>query len=740
MEKRTVVGKPQLSNPMLGPPGSEEAETQVSSSSGSMKIASLDGKSVASATTFALDEKESLRPDDSASVMATEDEDLFSPPGSGLPGSRMSSDGGPRPFHDQIREISSMEPSTEIRTPQNARQSLGVQQGVLYVAPQGFGVGPVPTRDGHMTEQSLDQLPDPKLIEALESPKDRIMVLKLQQDIVDFVKDAKESSMMLPQTNAFYRMLAHKLADYYRLGHVVDDSTMALRIFKTPDCRLPPLLTDVARTSTASSTPPPPNPKMKILRRGGDSAAHMVDNGSNFTSKTTSDNGESGNDDDHKFKLPQSREEREARYEAARKRIMGSAKPSESPEAADKDNSRSSSATGKKTNRRKQRASSNDDFEARSAYSAYYPPAYIPESLAPRSYGFVNVADSHSGHLPSAPFVAQPPQAVYQQYADTAHDQWLQQGYLSHNAPAQWSQPQQNNIDLSAEFQRAMSFQQSPPLTQSPYMQSSFNGSYAQRVTDQQQAWSTQGSQMQSYPSQGGVNYTQGHPSSPAASMRFPHEAYGYQYGQLPSQVNNGRPPHALEHPLPGSYRSKHFNPQSQTFIPGQVEGANASTYASQAAFIGYGPYGVSPGTPSTLQRQSSSHSQNSMHASQRMGGSESTGSARHPHQAMNHPLPQPVFPRQPSPKVTLPPKPESLASWPTLRGTNNPAIVTSDGQSGIAKWGAPASLPAKPPPPADAQSSRQPSGSARMGHVMPTFGSMPPVANGYGSTSSSRY
>ena len=42
------------------------------------KPPSLDGKSITSGTTFALDEKESLRPDDSASVKAAEDDDTFS--------------------------------------------------------------------------------------------------------------------------------------------------------------------------------------------------------------------------------------------------------------------------------------------------------------------------------------------------------------------------------------------------------------------------------------------------------------------------------------------------------------------------------------------------------------------------------------------------------------------------------------------------------------------------------------
>ena len=35
------------------------------------------------------------------------------------------------------------------------------------------------------------QTPDEKLLEALESPKDRIFLLRLEQEVIEFVKDSK---------------------------------------------------------------------------------------------------------------------------------------------------------------------------------------------------------------------------------------------------------------------------------------------------------------------------------------------------------------------------------------------------------------------------------------------------------------------------------------------------------------------------------------------------------------------
>ena len=77
--------------------------------------------------------------------------------------------------------------------------------------------------------------------------------------------------MDLPPCNSFCRMLTHKLADYYHMTHQVDGIAGAVRIFRTPFCRLPLSLTSMSNPPTSGNTPPPPVlPAMKIMRRGGD--------------------------------------------------------------------------------------------------------------------------------------------------------------------------------------------------------------------------------------------------------------------------------------------------------------------------------------------------------------------------------------------------------------------------------------------------------------------------------------
>lgn len=160
---------------------------------GGTKPPSLDGKSITSGTTFALDEKESLRPDDSASVKAAEDDDTFSGRGSIVAGSRIGSEAGARAYRAQFYD---------------ERRSLHISglperptQGVL--TPQSGSSGQQTTDDGkpkplvgasgapEAFNLFYRQTPDEKLLEALDSPKDRIFLLRLEQDVIEFVKSSK---------------------------------------------------------------------------------------------------------------------------------------------------------------------------------------------------------------------------------------------------------------------------------------------------------------------------------------------------------------------------------------------------------------------------------------------------------------------------------------------------------------------------------------------------------------------
>lgn len=156
------------------------------------KAPSLDGKSITSGTTFALDEKESLRPDDSASVKASaEDDEAFSVRGSLIANSRMGSEVarihrlriGDMPER-RIVQILPEAPDQGIVTPQSGVSS---QQPPIE-QPQPLGI--VNGSSDAFTSM-YGQNPDEKLLEAMQSPKDRIFLLRLEQDVINFVQSSK---------------------------------------------------------------------------------------------------------------------------------------------------------------------------------------------------------------------------------------------------------------------------------------------------------------------------------------------------------------------------------------------------------------------------------------------------------------------------------------------------------------------------------------------------------------------
>lgn len=172
--------------------GSDDSQRADSSSELGTKPPSLDGKSITSGTTFALDEKESLRPDDSASVKAAaEDDDTFSMRGSLVAGSRMGSEVAARARGIPLGDI------PERRLPQVIAGATA--QGVLTPqsssSEQAPGVNPAMPLGVAGSADVLNviyrQAPDDKLLEAMASPKDRLFLLRLENELIDFVQDSK---------------------------------------------------------------------------------------------------------------------------------------------------------------------------------------------------------------------------------------------------------------------------------------------------------------------------------------------------------------------------------------------------------------------------------------------------------------------------------------------------------------------------------------------------------------------
>ncbi|PHH80814.1 hypothetical protein CDD80_6904 [Ophiocordyceps camponoti-rufipedis] len=551
---------------------SDESQKCDSSSELGTKPPSLDGKSITSGTTFALDEKESLRPDDSASVKAAaEDDDAFSHRGSLITGSRMSSEVAARGRNIQLGDIPER---------RSAERPLGTP-GHGLPTPQSSAserppaANPAMPLSADMPSDALNviyrQAPDDKLLDALTSPRDRYFLLRLEKDVINFVQDSKEPYMDLPPSNAFCRMLTHKLADYYHMTHSYEPHIGAVRIFRTPFCRVPPSLATMGPQPSAStaSTPPPALLPKKIMRRGQDNESGLVSAGaSKPTSESGSDN-KDGKDKQPVAKEKLSREEREEIYKLARERIFGSSEEIAQENEGENGMSRASSVSatnkagiGKRGKTGKQRRDDSDSFDSRYQYTPYWGPQQQTWVAQPHGQLMAPIPGQFAG----PPMPVYPPQAA----AAPAYGQQppAPYGAVSNMAPnpgyPAYAMPQVRTDGASWHSSPVTDRQQMPPQHAPPRYPSG-------------------GSPMTAYgspvpppagmpplgwqPNFGGPSYPpRGGPAPPVTSQA--QVGLPYAYGQLPANPNPNDP--KSQHPIPGSYNRNHaFNPKTQSFVPG---------------------------------------------------------------------------------------------------------------------------------------------------------------------------
>ncbi|XP_060714964.1 R3H domain-containing protein 1 isoform X6 [Tachysurus vachellii] len=71
------------------------------------------------------------------------------------------------------------------------------------------------------------------------NPRDRMMLLKLEQDILDFISNNESHKRKFPPMTSYHRMLLHRVAAYFGLEHNVDQSGKSVIINKTSNTRIP---------------------------------------------------------------------------------------------------------------------------------------------------------------------------------------------------------------------------------------------------------------------------------------------------------------------------------------------------------------------------------------------------------------------------------------------------------------------------------------------------------------------
>ncbi|PQP94364.1 R3H domain-containing protein 2 [Prunus yedoensis var. nudiflora] len=96
------------------------------------------------------------------------------------------------------------------------------------------------------SEDALNQV-DQFLREALQNPRERLSILRMEQDVEKFIRDPIQQQLEFQQLPTSYlRLAAHRVAQHYSLQSMVlldnnlpDGSGSRIIVRKTSDCRLP---------------------------------------------------------------------------------------------------------------------------------------------------------------------------------------------------------------------------------------------------------------------------------------------------------------------------------------------------------------------------------------------------------------------------------------------------------------------------------------------------------------------
>ncbi|XP_048367007.1 cAMP-regulated phosphoprotein 21 isoform X2 [Sphaerodactylus townsendi] len=71
------------------------------------------------------------------------------------------------------------------------------------------------------------------------NPRDRMILMKMEQEIIDFISDNSNHYKKFPQMSSYQRMLVHRVAAYFGMDHNVDQTGKSVIINKTSNMRIP---------------------------------------------------------------------------------------------------------------------------------------------------------------------------------------------------------------------------------------------------------------------------------------------------------------------------------------------------------------------------------------------------------------------------------------------------------------------------------------------------------------------
>ncbi|CAO3569204.1 unnamed protein product [Mortierella alpina] len=153
------------------------------------------------------------------------------------------------------------------------------------------------------TNEPEDSALDEFLVNALKNRQDRIFLLKLDRELCSFINNPSQDKLEFPSMNSYYRMVIHRVANYFKITRMVDPMQKTIVLYKTEQSAIPALrFSDLVEEEEEQ-----PVKHMKLLKRNPD----RLFNGSSASDGSA--------EPDRK---PLSIKEREEAYAKARARIF----------------------------------------------------------------------------------------------------------------------------------------------------------------------------------------------------------------------------------------------------------------------------------------------------------------------------------------------------------------------------------------------------------------------------------
>ncbi|NXO71928.1 R3HD1 protein, partial [Phainopepla nitens] len=160
----------------------------------------------------------------------------------------------------KLKLVRSLAVCEEYPPPPTAEISQDFQEKIQIQLSQSFEKEEKPAKDESEKEKSSDKVSRKMLsrdssqeytdstgidlheflVNTLKNnPRDRMMLLKLEQEILDFIGNNEVPRKKFPPMTSYHRMLLHRVAAYFGLEHNVDQSGKSVIVNKTSNTRIP---------------------------------------------------------------------------------------------------------------------------------------------------------------------------------------------------------------------------------------------------------------------------------------------------------------------------------------------------------------------------------------------------------------------------------------------------------------------------------------------------------------------